>query len=698
MKVYDAASIRNVAVAGHGGCGKTQLVAAMLFAAGMVNRLGRVDDGTAVTDYDPEEIARKHTLSTSLAYAEWRKTKINFLDTPGVANFFADTRAALRVADAVLMVVDAVSGPAVQTEKAWAAADELGLPRLVVLSRFDRDRASLERTIVAMRKACHRNILPVHLPIGEGDACTGIVDVVGMKAFTAPPDGGPAVEGPIPEALLGEARAAHTALIEAVAETDEQLMEKFFEDGTLADHDLITGLQRAVAATQIFPAVCTAALRNIGVEPTLNAVLSWLPSAADRSFVATDHSGAEVRRPVSDAAPLAALVWKTVADQFAGRITLFRVYQGVLSSDSAVRNPTRDVDERLGSLIVMQGKTPVSVPEVRAGDIGAVAKLKETRTGDTLSGPKPDVTFPPLESPEPVLSYAIEPKTRGDEDKISTAMHRLEEEDPAIHYARDPNTHELHLSGQGQLHIEVTVAKLKRRFGVEVNLKPPRIPYRETITVAVEAHGRHKKQTGGHGQFGDCKVRFEPLPRGEGFAFVDEIFGGSIPRQFIPAVEKGLDESRTRGFLAGYPMVDFKAILFDGSYHDVDSNELSFKTAGSLAFRDGMARARPTLLEPIMHVEVYAPGEFAGDLMGDLNGRRGRIAGMDTSGTSTVIHAQVPMSEMLTYEQHLTSVTGGRGSYHMEYSHYEDVPSHIQPKIIAAFKAEHPHGHGHDHA
>ncbi len=695
MKVYDAASIRNVAVAGHGGCGKTQLVSALLFAAGMVNRLGRVDDGTTATDYDAEEIARKHTLGTSLAYAEWRKTKINLLDTPGVANFFADTRAALRVADAALIVVDAVSGPAVQTEKAWAAADELGLPRLVVLSRFDRDRASLERSVAALRKTCHRNVFPIHLPIGEGEACTGVVDVIGMKAFTAPVDGGPAVEGPVPDALLKEAQAARTALIEAVAEADETLMERFFEAGTLGDHDLITGLQRATAAAQLFPAVCTSAFRNIGIDATLNAILSWLPAAADRTFTAIDAAGLEVRRPVSEAAPLAAFVWKTVADQFAGRITLFRVYQGVLTSDSTARNVTREVDERLGSLMLMQGKTPVPVPEVRAGDLGAVAKLKESRTGDTLAGPKAGLTFAPMAVPEPVLSYAIEPKSRGDEDKISTAMHRLEEEDGAIHYARDPNTNELHLSGQGQLHIEVTVAKLKRRFGVEVLLKPPRIPYRETITMAVEAHGRHKKQTGGHGQFGDCKVRFEPLPRGAGFAFVDDIFGGSIPRQFIPAVEKGLDESRARGFLAGYPMVDFKATLIDGSYHDVDSNELSFKTAGHLAFKDGMARARPTLLEPIMHVEVYAPAEFAGDLMGDLNGRRGRIAGMDTRGTSTVIRAQVPMSEMLTYEQHLTSVTGGRGTYHMEYSHYEDVPAPLQTRIVAAHKAAHPHAGDH---
>jgi elongation factor G len=381
-------------------------------------------------------------------------------------------------------------------------------------------------------------------------------------------------------------------------------------------------------------------------------------------------------------------VWKTIADPFAGRITMLRVVNGTLKSDTTVNNVTRDTPERFGHLLALQGKAQTHVPELKAGDLGAVAKLKDTHTSDVIADKQVKYRVAPIKFPEPVLAYAIEPKTRGDEDKISSAMQRLREEDPSISYARDPQTHELLLSGQGQLHIEVTVAKLKRRFGVEVILKPPRIPYRETITAATEAHGRHKKQTGGHGQFGDCKIKVEPLPRGTDFEFVDDIFGGSIPRQFIPAVEKGIQETRVRGYLAGYPMVDFRVTVFDGSYHDVDSNELSFKMAGSLAFKDAMSRARPTILEPVMHVEVYAPSDFAGDLMGDLNGRRGRIAGMDTRGINTVIRAQVPMSEMLTYEQHLTSATGGRGSYHMEYSHYEEVPQHLQTKIIAAAKAE----------
>ena len=408
----------------------------------------------------------------------------------------------------------------------------------------------------------------------------------------------------------------------------------------------------------------------------------------DVPFILLTGKGREdVAIEASDSAPFNVFVWKTVADPFAGRITLFRVAAGALKADTTVHNLTRDTQERLGHLVLMQGKTQVQVPEIKAGDLGAVAKLKETRTSDTLADKGVGAVLPPIKFPDPVLSYAIEPKSRGDEEKISTALHRLEEEDPTIAYSRDQQTNQLLLSGQGQLHIEVTVAKLKRRFGVEVNLKLPRIPYRETITASTEAHGRHKKQTGGHGQFGDCKIKVDPLPRGADFEFVDDIFGGAIPRQFVPAVEKGIEEARLRGYLAGFPMVDFRATVFDGQFHAVDSNELSFKMAGRLAFRDAMSRARPTILEPIMEVEVYAPSDFAGDLMGDLNSRRGRIGGMDTRGSSTLIRAQVPMAEMLTYEQTLTSATGGRGTYHMEFSHYDEVPSHLQTKIIAAAKA-----------
>jgi elongation factor G len=689
MKVYDAASIRNVALVGHSGSGKTQLASAILADAGMVNRFGKVDEGTTVTDFDEEEIARKHTLSASVAYAEWNKQKINLIDTPGMGNFFADARAALNIADAAIVVVDAVGGVMVQTEKIWVAAEELGMPRLVVVNRLDRDRASLERTLTSLREALNRTVIPIQLPIGEESDFRGVVDLVSKKAYIFQTDeSGKSSEAPVPADMTAAVTSARDALIEMVAENDEHLMEKFFEAGTLTDDELIAGLRSATLGAKLFPLVCTSALRNIGVAQLLDAVVAFLPSPVDRPFKGIDKAGAEVARPADEKGALSAFVWKTIADPFAGRITMFRVVSGAVKADSTVHNKGKDAPERLGHLMLMQGKTATNVPEIKAGDLGAVAKLKDTLTNDVLGEKTDPISFPPIQFPEPVLAYAIEPKSRGDEDKISTSMHRLEEEDPSIRYSRDPQTKELLLAGQGQLHIEVTVAKLKRRFSVDVNLKPPRIPYRETIKASTEAHGRHKKQTGGHGQFGDCKIKVEPLARGADFEFVDDIFGGSIPRQFVPAVEKGIQDARTRGYLAGYPMVDFRVTVYDGSYHDVDSNELSFKLAGSLAFKDAMTRARPTILEPIMNVEVYAPSDFAGDLMGDLNGRRGRIAGMDTRGAMTIIKAQVPMSEMLTYEQHLTSATGGRGTYHMEYSHYDEVPAHLQTRIIAAAKAE----------
>ena len=683
MKVYDAPTLRNVALVGHSGAGKTQLVSAMLYDAGAVNRFGRVDEGTTVTDYDDEEIARKHTLTSSLAWLEWNKTKINFIDTPGMANFLSDARAALRVVDSALVVVDAVAGVEVSTEKVWASADELEMPLIVVLNRLDRERASLDRSLESLRGAFGRTVIPVQLPIGEERSFKGVVDLVAMKAWTFAADG-KASEAPIPAELEGAAQTAREALIEMVAEADDSLMERFFETGTLTQEELVGGLKRAVSSRRVFPVFCASAAANVGMQPLLDGILAYVPAPSERPVKVSDEQVIEAK----ESGPASAFVWKTIADPFAGRITLFRVLTGVLKADSTVYNVTRDSPERLGHIVLLQGKTQSNVPEIKAGDIGAVAKLKETLTSDVLADRSSKITVPAIKFPEPVISYAIEPKSRGDEEKISTALHRLQEEDPSISYNRDQQTKELLLAGQGESHIAVTVAKLKRRFGVEVNLKLPRIPYRETITASTEAHGRHKKQTGGHGQFGDCKVKFEPLPRGSDFEFVDDIFGGSIPRQYIPAVEKGIQDARLRGFLAGYPMVDFRATVFDGSFHAVDSNELSFKMAGSLAFKDGMSRARPTLLEPVMDVEVYAPSDYAGDLMGDLNSRRGRIGGMDTRGSSTIIRAKVPMSEMLTYEQHLTSATGGRGSYHMEFSHYEEVPSHLHGKIVSAAKAE----------
>ncbi|HJN43101.1 MAG: elongation factor G [Acidobacteria bacterium] len=688
MKVYDADHIRNVALVGHSGAGKTQLVSALLFDTGAVNRLGLVDDGTTVTDFDEEEVSRKHTLSAGTAVAEWNKTKINLIDTPGMANFFSDARSALRVADAAIVVVDAVAGTEVLTEKVWTATEELGLPCLVVLNRLDRERASLSRSLASLHEAFGRTIVPIQLPIGEEKDFRGVVNLIAMKAITFSTDGrGTPTVGDVPTELAEAAGTAREALIELVAEADDELMEKFFEAGTLTQEELEAGLKTAAAGRHVFPLVCTSATANLGIQPLLDTILAFVPSPLQRTLPVIDATTDEPASYDPGASATAALVWKTIADPFAGRITMFRVATGSLKSDSTIQNVSTGNAERVGSVTVMQGKEQDSVAEIKAGDLGAVAKLKETRIGDTLAAKDTAWRFRPFQFTEPVLSYAIEPKSRGDEEKISTALQRLQEEDPTIRYARDPQTAQLLLSGQGQLHIEVTVAKLKRRFGVEVNLNLPRIPYRETIKAATEAHGRHKKQTGGHGQFGDCKIKVAPLKRGEDFQFIDEIFGGSIPRGFIPAVEKGIREARERGYLAGYPMVDFQVTLFDGSFHPVDSNEMSFKMAGRLAFRDAMARAKPTLLEPVMSVEVYAPSDFAGDLMGDLNGRRGRIGGMETRGASTSIKAQVPMSEMLTYEQQLTSSTGGRGSYHMEFSHYEEVPAHIQEKVISDAKA-----------
>ncbi len=688
MSNVSADAIRNVAVVGHNGAGKTQLVSALLFTAGATTRLGKVDDGTAPTDYDDEAIARKHTLAATPAWLEWRQHKVNIIDTPGFGSFLSETGAALRVTDASLVVVDAVSGVEAQTERVWAMAAEERTPCLVVVNRMDRERADLSRVLESLREAFGRSIVPITLPIGSERQFSGVVDLLTMQACRYTGTTGHATCGPVPDDLGSAAREAREHLVELVAEADDLLMERFFEEGTLSDEELASGLRTAVRTGAVVPVLCTSALENIGTDVLLSALVSLVPSPLERQVRAVSASGETLEAVASDSAPTRLFVWKTVADPFAGRITLFRVVTGVVRDDTTLTLVGKGSQERLAHLLTVQGKTQQPTPELHAGDLGAVAKLKEAQTGDTLADKSTADSFPPVKFAEPLMSYALEPRSRADEEKISSALHRLQEEDPTVRTDRDPRTHEQLISGQGQLHLEVTVAKLKRRFGVDVTLKLPRIPYLETITASTEAHGRHKKQTGGHGQFGDCKIRIEPLPRGADFAFGDEIFGGAIPRQYVPAIEKGIQDARMKGFLAGYPVVDFKATVYDGSFHAVDSNELSFKMAGALAFRDAMTRARPVLLEPIMRVEVRSPSDFAGDLMGDLNSRRGRISGMDAKGQTTVIHAHAPMSEMLTYEQHLTSATGGRGSYFMVHSHYEEVPPHLQAKIVSQMKAE----------
>jgi len=691
MKVYDAPSIRNVAVVGHGGCGKTSLVSAMLFDMGAVNRMGRVDDGSTVTDFDPDEIDRRISLQCALAWGEWKKSKVNLLDAPGYANFLSEARAALRVADAALLVVDAVSGVEVQTEKVWGYAADYDIPRLIVVNRMDRERASFLRALESLQRSFGRGVVPLAIPLGEEKGFVGLAELVAEKADVYESDqSGKFKSVDVPPEVQDAARSWREKLVEMVAESNEDLMEAFFNDGTLAQADLVRGLRQAVMAGKIFPVLPASSLRNVGIHPLLDAVVDLLPSPADRGEVAgTDpvKKGEVTRKPAPDA-PLSAFVFKTLADPHAGRITLFRVYSGTMKSDTTVHNASRDVAERLGSLELLQGKTQTPVAEIQAGDIGAVAKLKETQTNDTLCDKAHPIVYPPVVFPEPATTFAIEPKTRGDEDKISAALHRLMEEDLVLRVSRDAQTHEMLLSGMGQLHVEVVVGKLRKRFKVEVNLRKPKIPYRETIKAAAEGHGRHKKQTGGHGQFGDCKIRMKPLPRGSDFKFVDDIFGGSIPKNFIPAVEKGIQDARVRGFVAGYPMVDFQVELFDGQYHDVDSSEMSFKIAGSLAYKDAVAKCRPTILEPVMKVEIAVPEEYAGAVMGDLSSRRGRPQGMEPRGSLQVIKAEVPLSEMLSYDAELTSMTGARGSYHMEMSHYDEVPGHLQDKIVAASKAE----------
>jgi elongation factor G len=691
MKVYDAPSIRNVAVVGHGGCGKTSLVSAMLFDMGAVNRLGRVDEGSTVTDFDPDEVDRKISLQCALAYGEWKKNKVNLLDAPGYANFLSEARAALRVADAALVVVDSVSGVEVQTEKVWGYAADYDIPRLIVVNRMDRERASFVRALESLQRAFGRAVVPLAIPLGEEKGFVGLAELVSEKADVYESDqSGKFKTVDVPAEVQEAARSWREQLVEMVAESNEDLMEAFFNEGTLSQENLVRGLRQAVMAGRIFPVLPASSLRNVGVHPLLDALVDLLPSPVDRGEVSgTDpvKKTEATRKPAADA-PLSAFVFKTIADPHAGRITLFRVYSGTMKSDSTVYNANRDVAERLGSLELLQGKTPTPIQEIQAGDIGAVAKLKETQTNDTLSDKAHPIVYPPVVFPEPATTFAIEPKTRGDEDKISAALHRLMEEDPVLRLSRDAQTHEMLLSGVGQLHVEVVVGKLRKRFKVEVNLRKPKIPYRETIKGAAEGHGRHKKQTGGHGQFGDCKIRMKPLPRGADFKFVDDIFGGSIPKNFIPAVEKGIQDARLRGYVAGFPMVDFQVELFDGQYHDVDSSEMSFKIAGSLAYKDAVAKCRPTILEPVMKVEIAVPEEYAGAVMGDLSSRRGRPQGMEPRGILQVIKAEVPLSEMLSYDAELTSMTGARGSYHMEMGHYDEVPAHLQDKIIAASKAE----------
>jgi elongation factor G len=657
----------------------------MLFNAGAVNRLARVEDGNTVTDWEDEEIERKISISCALAHCEWSKKKINILDTPGYRPFLAETQLAVRAADAAVVTVDAVAGVEVQTEKVWEFCNEYSLPRIIVVNKLDRDNASSERTFASLEEAFGRGAVPVQIPLGTEKDFTGVISIINNKAYRYTRDGsGKFQEEEIPAEFKEEQEKMRDKLIEMAAEGNDALMEKFFAEGTLSQEDLIEGLKAGIIQRTIFPVFYTSAMFNIGIAQVMDGITDLFPSPAMvGKVIGTDpKTNQPLERAISSKEPYAAYVFKTIADPFAGRISLFKLYSGVMRSDSTYNNQTKGKSEKLGPLQIPQGKTMNPVGEVHAGDFFAVTKLRETTTGDTLCDPAHPIVFASAAIPEPSITFAMEPKSRGDEDKISNALARILEEDAAIKYTRDAQTKQLLLSGSDQLHVEVTVSKLKKRYGVEVILKTPKIPYRETIRGKADVQGRHKKQTGGHGQFGDCWIKMEPLPHGGKFEFVDEIVGGAIPRNFIPAVEKGIVESAARGYLAGYPVVDFRATVYDGGYHPVDSSEMAFKIAGSLAFKKAMEQANPVLLEPIMNVEIYAPQEYAGALTGDLTSRRGRLQGMDIKRDIQIIKAQVPMAEMVSYPPVLTSVTGGRGSYHMEFSHYDEVPSHIAQKII----------------
>jgi elongation factor G len=700
MKTYTTEGIRNVGIVGHGDTGKTQLVSSLLFTAGMTPRFGKVAEGSTVTDWDEEEVARKISISTGIAYAEWRapgqpeKTKINLLDTPGYSTFINETKASLIGADAALIVVDAATGVQVVTEKVWDYATEYEQPRAFVLNWMDRDLASFERALSSLEQVFGRGVVPIQLPIGAEKNFRGVIDLISMQALIYTPDGdGKAkIEG-IPQDLAEEAKAAHEKLVEMVAEGEDELMQEFFEKGTLPAEDLKKGLHEEVRDKKIFPVLVSSALRNIGSDAILNFLSEIFPSPAFRGEAAglksSDPKGETIERKISDSEPLSVFAFKTIADPFAGRITYFKVMSGVLKNDATLQNFNRNSPERFQHIQVMQGKAGTEVPELHAGDIGAISKLKDTVTGDTLGDKNAPIFYPPAHIPEPSITFAIEPKTRADEDRIGVSIHKILEEDLALRFGRDPQTKEFLLSGAGQQHIDVVVAKLRKRYHVELTLKPPKVPYRETIRGKADAEGKHKKQTGGHGQFGLCRIKMEPLPRGKGIEFIDDIFGGAIPKNWIPSVEKGIRESAERGYLAGFPVVDFRVSLYDGKYHDVDSSDIAFKIAGSLAFREAMKQARPALLEPIMQVEVYAPDQYSGDLMGHLSGRRGKISGSETRAGSVVIKALVPLSEMLSYANELTSMTQGRGSYTMEFSHYDFVPQELAEKVIAAHRPHH---------
>ena len=685
MPRQEADKIRNVALVGHRGSGKTSLNEAILFQAGAVNRLGSVADGTTVSDAAPDEKSREMSISSSLASFSWQGRKINLIDTPGEPSFVADAMAALRVCEGAVFVVNAVMGVEVNTDRLWQRAKELGLARLVFINMLDRERADFFRSLESLKGAFGPHVVATEIPIGSEHEVSGVIDLIDMKAFTY--DGSEresCSEIPIPDELQAQAEEYREKLMDEVAENSDELMERYLEGEEISHDELVTTLKRGVTEGHLFPVTCGVATKNLATNRLLDAIVEDLPSPVMKGAV---EAGDQTLEPDPEK-PAVACVFKTLADPFAGRINLFRVYQGTFKHVSQAVNCRAHAKERIGQLLVPQGKDMGQADEFGPGDIGAVAKLKETHAGDVLASSDGDyaLKMPPM--PAPVMAFAMEPKTKGDEDKVFTALRRLQEEDPTIDLHRDEQTGEQIVAGLSQVHVEVIVDRMKERFGAEVNLKPPRVPYLETIKGKAKAQGRYKKQTGGRGQFGDCHIEIEPLPHGEGFEFVNAIKGGVIPSGFIPAVEKGIREAMAAGVVAGYPLKDLRVRLYDGSYHTVDSSEMAFKIAGSMAFKQAAEQANPTLLEPIMTLTVSVPEASVGDVIGDLNGRRGRPLGMEPKGSMTEVKAEVPMAEVLSYAPDLRSITGGQGDYTMEFARYEELPSHLAQKVVASAQAD----------
>jgi elongation factor G len=685
-----AQRIRNIAIVGHRGSGKTSLNEAILFEAGVVNRLGTIADGSTVSDSEPDEQEREMSISASLSSFEYDDRKINLIDTPGDPSFVADALGPLSVCESAIFVVNGVMGVEVSTDRLWQHASERGLARLVFVNMLDRERADFFRTLDSLKEAFGPHAVATEIPIGAEHELRGVVDLIDMKAFEYSGAGrSNASEIPIPDDVADQAQEYREKLMDEVAENSDELMERYLEGDEISHDEIVNALKDGVTSGTIFPVTCGVATKNLGTDRLLEALVSDLPSPAKKGAVAArDAEGSEVEIEPDESGDAIAYVWKTLADPFAGRINLFRVYSGVVKHDSQLTNVRGHSKERIGQLLVPQGKEMGHADEFGPGDIGAVAKLKETHSGDTLCLKDTGISFPQILLPGAVMAFAIEPKSKGDEEKVGSALRRLQEEDPTLDFHRDPQTGEQIIAGLSQVHVEVIVERMKRRFGAEVNLKPPRVPYQETIKGSAKAQGRYKKQTGGRGQFGDAHIEIEPLEQGGGFEFIDQIKGGVIPSGFIPAVEKGIREAMQDGVVAGYPMRDIRVRLYDGSYHTVDSSEMAFKIAGSMAFKKAAEQAQPTLLEPIMQVQVTVPEDVVGDVIGDLNGRRGRPLGMEPKGSMTEIRAEVPMAEMLNYAPDLRSITGGRGDYAMEFARYEEVPAHLAQKVISAARTE----------